>query len=405
MAPGTDSIAADPAPARGIIASHPIVGAIGWGTLEFAAALRRSLRSHSIFIGIVAVHLVAALLIPSFLPTPTVFSLGIYGGVFAVLSATILVLLLAVYVGRVMIVVRPDRLANYLWHDLRIRFINADRVCSALPVFLLIPLIMATFSYVKTQIPILNPAGYAWDPTFAAWDKALHGGRHPWEWLQPLLGYPFATFAINIVYNGWFFILYGVMFWQTFSVTRPRLRMQYVLTLILIWIVLGNIAAIAFASGGPVYYGRLTGLPDPFAGLIEYLRQTNEIVPLWAVSAQNYLWEKYTTSEFALGCGLSAMPSIHVATAFSFALLGWATHRRLGIAFGVFAFLILVGSVHLGWHYAIDGYVAIVATWLIWRAVGWLLARRAVTALLWGLDAEPAAAGNGQARRLLRRDA
>src|SRR4029453_11561941 len=65
MASGTDSIAADPAPARGIIASHPIVGTIGWGTFEFAAALRRSLRSHSIFIRIVAVHLVARLLIPS----------------------------------------------------------------------------------------------------------------------------------------------------------------------------------------------------------------------------------------------------------------------------------------------------------------------------------------------------
>jgi len=48
--------------------------------------------------------------------------------------------------------------------------------------------------------------------------------------------------------------------------------------------------------------------------------------------------------------------------------------------------------VHLGWHYAIDGYVSIVATVVIWYSVGWLLNRRAVSRLLWG-DESAAPAG------------
>lgn len=33
----------------------------------------------------------------------------------------------------------------------------------------------------------------------------------------------------------------------------------------------------------------------------------------------------------------------------------------------------MIGSVHLGWHYAIDGYVSILAVIVIWKAVGWTL--------------------------------
>ncbi|MGH6961165.1 MAG: hypothetical protein ACREE7_11820, partial [Dongiaceae bacterium] len=74
-----------------------------------------------------------------------------------------------------------------------------------------------------------------------------------------------------------------------------------------------------------------------------------------------------------------------------FALAGYAASRRLGHALLLFTVIIQIGSVHLGWHYAIDGYAAAVGSLLIWLAVGWLLRRPLVERLLWGHQG-PAAA-------------
>jgi hypothetical protein len=298
-------------------------------------------------------------------------------------------------------VVRPDRLTRYLLQEIGSRYVTVERICSALPVFLLIPIASAAYSYLKSMIPVVAPL--SWDPILAEWDRMLHGGSQPWELLQPILGHPYISFAVNVIYNLWFFVLFGVMFWQVFSVSRPRLRMRYVLTLVAVWGVLGVAAAGAFSSGGPVFYGRLTGLTDPFEPLVAYLRSANDILPIWAVTTQDYIWDIYLKGGFGLGSGISAMPSVHVATSFSFVLLGFAISRKLGIAFSAFAALILVGSVHLGWHYAVDGYVSIVATWLIWIGMGWLLDRPLVVRILWGQFAQraPVEAASCQAGEII----
>ena len=64
------------------------------------------------------------------------------------------------------------------------------------------------------------------------------------------------------------------------------------------------------------------------------------------------------------------MPSMHVSTSLLFVLVGWRSHRLLGVVFSIFAVVIMLGSVLLAWHYAIDGYVAIIFTLLIWHTVG-----------------------------------
>jgi hypothetical protein len=134
---------------------------------------------------------------------------------------------------------------------------------------------------------------FVWDADFAAWDRLLHGGYDPWQILQPLLGYPYVTSLINAVYNFWFLVAYGVITWQIATTDRPRLRMQYLLTFVLVWAVIGNLAATILSSAGPVYYGRVTGLPDPYAPLMSYLQYASTVAAVPVLEIQEMLWRVY----------------------------------------------------------------------------------------------------------------
>ena len=291
------------------------------------------------------------------------------------------VILVSVVVGgallhsvlRTMVVVRPTgSLYAAIWQNLRPHF-TVDRLTNALAPMLLAPLFFSTFGSFKRLIPYVNP--YSWDETFMHWDKALHGGTTPWELLQPLIGTPLATTSINFFYNLWLFVMFFTFIWQMLSVKRQGLRTQFLLSFVACWIVVGTIAATFLASAGPCFYGRVTGLPDPYAALMAYLNAASDQVPVWSLSVQDMLWENYASRGTMLGGGISAMPSMHVASSVILALLGWRFGRWTGIAYTLFASVIMIGSIHLGWHYAIDGYVGAVLAVAIWCAVGGVLRR------------------------------
>jgi hypothetical protein len=315
----------------------------------------------------------AALAAVALLDVPDSFSLALYTDIVALATGVVLLVFLIAHPVYVMLWVRPQHLTRHILADWRERYFTADRLLTALPILVFLPVFISVFTSFKTMIPVLH--AYDWDPTFAAWDRALHGGVAPWELLQPLLGRPWLTSAVNAAYQTWFFVLYGVIFWQAFSLRQARLRMQFFLTFVLSWSLLGTVAATGLASVGPCYYGLVVDGPDTYAPLMDYLRRANESFPVWSLGVQDMLWDRYAAGGFGIGGGISAMPSMHVSAAFLFVLIGRRANRVAALGFAAFALLILVGSVHLGWHYAIDGYASIPATWAIWRAVGWALAR------------------------------
>jgi len=90
------------------------------------------------------------------------------------------------------------------------------------------------------------------------------------------------------------------------------------------------------------------------------------------VSTQDYLWGLYTKGALGIGSGISAMPSMHISMAWLLFLFSRQVHRIIGWVMLAYTLLLMVGSVHLGWHYSVDGYTSIITTSLLWFAVtGW----------------------------------
>jgi hypothetical protein len=240
---------------------------------------------------------------------------------------------------------------------------------------LLLLIFIQCFLAIKHLLP--RYFDFAWDVPLADFDRWLHGGTDPWQLLQPLLGSAGITRALELVYSAlWLLAVLLFPALVILLVKSRTIRHQYFYTYVASWALLGNLMAGLMLSGGPAYYDIFVGDAERFAGLVDFLRaQQNH-----ALSAMGFrdvllkIHETGTMSEFG---GISAMPSMHIAMATLFACVARAINRPLFIFAALFLIVMQMASVHLGWHYAVDGYASIVLTVLIWHVCGRLARRSA----------------------------
>lgn len=277
-----------------------------------------------------------------------------------------IIVMVIIRLGQYVLIEKPESPLRAAASDVAGLVSRPASLINALPVFAAMVFFNKAMIELKPAIPLIRP--FDWDATFMEWDRLLHFGVDPWVWLQPLLGFDLVTWAINMAYNFWFIALFAAWFWFGFQRRADEHRARFFIAYMLTWWVGGGLMAVMFSSAGPVYYGRLGLAPDPFADLFAYFHDVNTRIPLWFLETQQMLWDGYTGKGTPLG--ISAFPSMHNASAALFAFAFWTVSRRLGWFFAGYAVVILMGSVHLGWHYAIDGYAGIAIAAACWWLAG-----------------------------------
>ncbi|HYG27522.1 MAG TPA: phosphatase PAP2 family protein [Caulobacteraceae bacterium] len=257
----------------------------------------------------------------------------------------------------------------------RARRHSAARIIAGLALIAAAWVFLGAFTSAKSLANDLVP--FHADRLLADVDAALHLGVDPWRLIQPLMGHHGVTRVIQKLYlSGWAMLLMGFIVAAALSARLAHVRTRFFLTYFASWIVLGNLMAVLFMSGGPVYFGELTGDHARFADQMGYLAFSDGMAKS-SYTLQHTLWELYSSGRVYIGTGISAFPSLHVAMVTLFALAAFEVDRRLGWAMTAFAAVIFLGSVHLAWHYAIDGYVSAAFVAAVWFGLRRLELRRA----------------------------
>jgi len=223
------------------------------------------------------------------------------------------------------------------------------RIAGILLGFLLIALQNGALTWLKVMLPITQ--GFWADLPLAAADQMLFG-RDPWIISHELFG-P-VTSLLDHTYVTWAPVKFATVIAVALAAASQR-KSQAMLAY---FIALSTCCLLQYGlpSAGPIFYERL-GFGNRFSAMP---------VQPWVASTRDYLWADYLAGGGKPGGGISAMPSVHVAMALWVALVVRAYFPRVQLLAWAYFAAILIGSVHLGWHYALDGIAAAAITIGAW---------------------------------------
>lgn len=331
--------------------------------------LTRAISANQLLLSLSLVHVIGALAFSLILEVPfRASAVPILLLLFQVLVPVFMILIMFSNFLYLAIWVRPQNPLQRFLADARETLLDPERLLTGGMAILSISVFSGSFTFLKDCIPLIIP--FSWDPYFAELDRALHGGYDPYVLVMQFFGTPFLTTFLNAAYHFWFFLLYFIIFMCCFWKGRIELRHTFLVANILTWTIGGNFLATVFSSAGPVYFDFFDYGAD-FIPLVDKLHEFAETSPVWALDVHQMLLDGYQDNGVVRG--ISAMPSMHVATSVLMAIFGFSLHRWVGWVLTTFAVIIMIGSVHLAWHYAIDGYLSIAI------AIGcWWLARKLV---------------------------
>lgn len=247
--------------------------------------------------------------------------------------------------------------------------ILGKRVLYQLPTLLLLFLIVSLSCGLKSQINFLNP--YYLDPFLIEADRFFHFGKLPQQWLVGIYDNIKALAVIDWFYAVWFFAIYIYAAIYIFIFRSEQRRFSFVVSFALIWFLFGNVLATIFSSVGPVfvfyYYPDITSPYTPFIHKMDYgsTLYPDLYASRFRAMLLNLQIDKYKVDMNAP----SATPSVHVALGSLMFFHSWKYARRFSYILFAYLLTITAGAVILFWHYAVEVYAVILATYALWIIV------------------------------------
>jgi PAP2 superfamily len=291
-------------------------------------------------------------------------------GVSRMHPALVSFMMLALWAGLIV-----DVIAQSFWIGKRRIQVRAGWIMTAI---LVTGLTLPTFLLFK-QI-VLPSRGFPLDPVLAQIDHFLFFGHDAWEVTHFFFGSLTATLVFDKLYAIWMPLMFLFPAVAVMAVSGVQLRTRMLASWLASWVFIACIAAWVFASAGPCYYTDLVGPHAGFAALHDRLATLAQLAraegkTLAVIDFQQMLLREMRGGALQAVGGISAMPSMHVAMASLFAMAGHARSRSLGWIMTFYAMGVWIGSIHLGWHYAIDGIVGAGMMAGLWIAIGRIVKR------------------------------
>jgi PAP2 superfamily len=225
---------------------------------------------------------------------------------------------------------------------------------------------------------VLPIRGFPFDPFVARADNFLFFGHDAWEVTHALFGSVGMSRYFDTAYALWLPLMFAFPPVIVMAFSDVRLRARLLGCWLASWVLIASVGAWIFGSAGPCYYNALVGPHAGFAALTRRLAVIGAAAHdqghgIAAIDFQQMLLRQLQAGDFVSAGGISAMPSMHVAMATLFAMAAFRFARPLGWLFSLYATSIWIGSIHLGWHYALDGILGAAMMVGLWHASGKLV--------------------------------
>jgi hypothetical protein len=223
-------------------------------------------------------------------------------------------------------------------------------------------LVIVVYGWIKLVVPIYHPRLF--DPELWELDRVLLFGAAPTTFLLDLFGARWFLSVIDWSYANIFFASAAIAYAWVLSHPERRIRIAFANGNALLWIT-GGWLYMLLPSLGPAFR-----FPEVWFAHAETLRITQGLQAVLMRNYQNVLraWNgEAITEPIRIVFGIGAFPSLHVA--FQAYVFFWARRVWRGgqIVFGIFAFVIFLGSMITGWHYLIDSLAGLLMAYVAYR--------------------------------------